>query len=477
MLNQETRIMTNTSNKPVKTILLLFISILFTMACSNSRDKQSSEVNWADEVKKETQRIWNAYQKYAWGYDVLLPLSKGNKNWYNESLYISPIDAYSTLKVMGLDDEANRIENYITDSVSFDKDIYVKVFEVNIRVLGGLLAMYQYTENQLVLNKAVDFANRMLPAFDSKTGIPHYWVNLKTEAVKGDTVNVAEAGTYTFEMGILSYYTGNPVYYQTAKKATKAVFERRSAIGLVGETINIETGKWINTNSHICAGIDSYYEYMYKTWLLFGDQEMKTIWEESINSVNSHLPEIQDSLLWYRRVDMNTGEKTASVITLYDAFMPAILAISGNVDQAKKLQHSWEWLWDKYGLEPMVYDYSTHNPNYPVYDLNPEIIESAFYLHQITQEEKYREMNLKFYKDIVKHCKTDIAFTAIENVETMEPRDYMATYFIAETLKYFYLAFQENPEVNITDFVFSTEAHNFRKDQIDPEQVKIRLGI
>ncbi|MEZ5197986.1 MAG: glycoside hydrolase family 47 protein [Bacteroidales bacterium] len=305
----------------------------------------------------------------------------------------------------------------------------------------------------------------------------HYWVNLKTGEVKGDTVNVAEAGTYTFEMGILSYYTGNPVYYQKAKQATRAVFERRSEIGLVGESLNIETGEWINTNSHICAGIDSYYEYMYKTWLLFGDKEVKDMWDQSIIPINSYLPEVKDSLLWYGRVDMNTGQRTSSVITLYDAFLPAILAISGDVKRAEELQHTWEWLWDKYGLEPMVYDYSTQTPNYPVYDLNPEIIESAFYLYQITGKEKYRQMVLKFYKDVLQHCKTDIAFTAVENVETMEKRDYMATYFIAETLKYFYLTFQNNPEVNIFDFVFSTEAHNFRKDQFAADEIKLRLGI
>ncbi len=116
-------------------------------------------------------------------------------------------------------------------------------------------------------------------------------------------------------------------------------------------------------------------------------------------------------------------------------------------------------------------------PNYPVYDLNPEIIESAYYLYEITGKEKYREMALKFYQDILKHCKTDIAFTAVENVETMEKRDYMATYFIAETLKYFYLTFQDNPEVNINDYVFSTEAHNFKKELFDHNEIEIRLGI
>ena len=71
----------------------------------------------------------------------------------------------------------------------------------------------------------------------------------------------------------------------------------------------------------------------------------------------------------------------------------------------------------------------------------------------------------------------DITYIEPLNVETMEKRDYMPTYFIAETLKYFYLVFQDNPEVNINDYVFSTEAHNFKKELFDPEEVKLRLGI
>ncbi len=457
-------------------IIIVFI-LAGLASCNPAVKKEQKQTDLSEEVKKETQRTWQAYQKYAWGYDVLLPISKSAENWYDKPLYISPIDAYSTLKVMRLDDDANRIERYVADSINFDKDIYVKVFEVNIRVLGGLLAMYQYTGNERILSQAKDFGDRLLPAFSSVTGMPYYWVNLKTGAVKGDTINVAEAGTYTFEMGILSYYTKNPVYYQAAKKATLAVYNRRSKLGLVGEVINVETGEWIDKTSHICACIDSYYEYMYKTWVMFGDPQIKSIWDESIKSVNTYLPEEKDSLLWYGRVDMDTGERTGNVVTLYDAFFPAILALSGDTPSAEHYQKTWNWLWNQNGLEPMAYDYSNREITYPVYDLNPEIIESAFYLYHFTGKEVYRNMATKYWDDIKKYCRTDVAFTAIENVETKEKRDYMATYFLAETLKYFYLVFLENPEVNPDDYVFSTEAHNFKKASFKPEEIQKRLGI
>ena len=125
----------------------------------------------------------------------------------------------------------------------------------------------------------------------------------------------------------------------------------------------------------------------------------------------------------------------------------------------------------------MAYDYSIDKITYPVYDLNPEIIESAFYLYHFTGKETYRNMAGKYWEDIKTHCRTDVAFTAIENVETKEKRDYMATYFLAETLKYFYLVFSDQPEVNPTDYVFSTEAHNFKKSAFEKEKINKYLGL
>ena len=461
----------------------IFLLLMSIIGCSvdSSKDEEIGESGispLAKEVASETLRSWQAYKEYAWGHDVLMPLSKSHRDWYTKPLYISPIDAYSTLKLMGFDDEAVEIENYVIDSLDFDVDVDAKIFEINIRILGGLLAMYELSENPKILAKAQDFADRMLPAFNTGTGIPKYWVNLKTGKAMGDTVNVAEAATYTMEMGILSYYTKDPKYYQAGKKATLAIYERRSDIGLIGDVINVESGDWVSETSHICAGVDSYYEYLYKSYLLFGDSELGEIWDNSIEKVNQYLPEIYDDKLWYSRVDMHTGEFNSSVVTLYDAFMPAILAISGNQQQAMKLQETWSWLWNKYGLEPMVYDYKKGSPNYPVYDLNPEIMESAYYLFHITGDSTYYEMNKGFWEDIKKNCRTDIAFTSIENVVTMEKRDYMPTFFFAETLKYLYLTFSHGQtDFSFDDHVFNTEAHQFKRSSFDKEEAKKKLGF
>jgi len=431
----------------------------------------------AKDVKDQFIRSWNAYRKYAWGHDALKPVTNGYMDWYKESLHISPIDAYSTMRVMGLTSDARQVERYVMDSVSFDKDIFVKTFEVNIRILGGLLSMYQWTHDARILAKARDFGDRELKAFSSPTGIPYYWVNLKTGAVKGSKVNVAEAGTYLFEMGILSYYTSDPRYYQAGKKASMAIFARRSPINLEGYSIDVESGKWVDTHSFIGAGADSYFEYLYKGWLLFRDPDLKSAWDTTIAAINQYIPEESDTSIWYGFVDMNTGARALTEVTLYDAFFPSILALDGEMARAEKLEATWYWLWNRYGLEPSGFNYHTQQPTDPEYELNPEIIESAYYLSTLTYKPIYRQMGQKMYRDIVRYCITPIAFSAISDVRTMQKKDEMETYFLAETLKYFYLLFGGNPTVNIHDYVFNTEANPFRKEDFKPEELKKRLGI
>jgi hypothetical protein len=462
----------------MKPFLRCFIFLLpaLSLSCGH-RETVHPTQQLAIRVRHDVKRSWDAYKNYAWGKDVLLPISKTGMNWYDRSLGISPVDAFSTLVVTGLTGDADEVVAYVADSLDFDRDFDAKVFEVNIRILGGLVSMYQLSGDERILEKAEDFGNRLLPAFQSGTGIPYYWVNLRTGGVKGSQVNVAEAGTYLLEMGMLSYFTGDPVYYQAARRSTRAIFDRRSEIGLVGEVIDVETGEWLNPSSHICAGIDSYYEYLYKGWLLFGDPDLKAMWDESIKAVLEYIPEVKEGRTWYGRVDMHSGERTGTDVTLWDAFMPALLAVSGNLEEAAALQETWDWLWNRHGIEPMIYDYAADSILNPGYDLNPEIIESAWYLWELTGEQRYREMLIGYFSDLMEYCSTEVAFTALAHVVTKEKRDYMPTFFLAETLKYFYLAFADQEMYNLKTAVFSTEAHPYLKAALDPEKVKKHLDI
>ncbi len=417
----------------------------------------------AEAVRREFLHAWNGYKRYAWGHDELKPLSKSHRDWYGTSLYMTPVDALDTMILMGLDEEATKTREFIVKNLSLDRDIYVKNFEITIRMLGGLLSSYQLTGDKRLLALAEDLGNRLLPAFNSKTGMPYMFVNLKTGAVRGEVSNPAEIGTLLLEFGTLSKLTGNPLYYDKAKRALVELYSRRSKIGLVGSAINVETGAWTDPSSHISGGIDSYYEYLLKAWLLFGDKDCERMWRESIEAVDKYLADETASGLWYGYVDMNTGKRTATHFGALDAFFPGVLALSGDLYRARRLHDSSYLMWFTFKAEPETMDYSTMKVVHPGYPLRPEIMESAYYLHYFTQDPRYVNMGRTFFDDLRKCCRTEAGYAALNDVTTKAKSDHMESFFLAETLKYLYLLFAPRETLELERMVFNTEAHPLRR--------------
>ena len=442
----------------MKTLLLMLLLPLTTFA-------QSPKL--AAEVRAEFLHAWNGYKKYAWGHDDLKPLSKTHHDWYPQPLLMTAVDSLDTMILMELDDEAAATRQYILDDLSFDKDIEVQNFEVTIRLLGGLLTIYQLTNDKRFLALAEDLGNRLLPVFDSPTGMPYRYVNLKTGKVSKPVSNPAETGTLIVEFGTLSKFTGKPIFFEKAKRALVETYNRRSKIGLVGEWINVETGAWTNTDSHISGAIDSYYEYLLKCSILFGDQDCKRMWNTSIEAINKYLKdEIKSDFeteLWYGHADMNTGARKATTYGALDAFFPAVLALSGDLRRARRLQNSSFRMWNHAGIEPEEYDYRAKKITSPAYHLRPEIVESTYYLYRYTKDQQYLLMGEKLWRDFVKHCRTEEGYAALKNVETKEKNDSMQSFLFAETFKYFFLLFSPPSTLDFDKVIFNTEAHPIRK--------------
>ena len=445
-----------------KIIILLLMLLLPLKIYAQAPNKRL-----AAEVKAEFLHAWNGYKKYAWGHDDLKPLSKTYHDWYPEPLLMTPVDSLDTMILMELDDEASKTKQYILDNLSFDKDIEVQNFEITIRLLGGLLTNYQLTGDKRLLSLAEDLGKRLLPVFNSPTGMPYRYVNLKTGKVSKPISNPAETGTLLIEFGTLSKLTGNPVYYEKAKRALVETYNRRSKIGLVGEWINVETGEWTNTDSHISGAIDSYYEYLLKCSLLFGDADCKRMWGQSITAINNYLEDEQADdggyELWYGHADMNTGARRATTYGALDAFFPAVLALSGDLKRAKLLQDSSFRMWNQAGIEPEEFDYRARKITSPGYPLRPEIVESTYYLYRYTKDQKYLRMGEQLWRDFVKHCRTDEGYAALKDVVTKEKTDSMQSFLFAETFKYFYLLFAPPETLDFDKVIFNTEAHPIRK--------------
>jgi mannosidase alpha-like ER degradation enhancer 2 len=417
----------------------------------------------AKQVRTEFLHAWSSYKQYAWGHDELKPLSQGYRDWYSSSLYMTPVDALDTMVLMGLSDEADKTRELIARNLSFDKDIEVKNFEITIRELGGLLSSYQLTGDKRLLNLAEDLGNRLLPAFDSPTGMPYMYVNLKTGKTRGAVSNPAEIGTLLIEFGALSKLTGKPVFYDKAKRALVELYNRRSKIGLVGSAINVETGEWTDPASHISGGIDSYYEYLLKASILFDDKDCQRMWKTSIDAVNKYLADTTHGGLWYSQVDMNTGKRLSTHYGGLDAFFPAVLARSGDLDRARRLQESSYKMWTTFGIEPEELDYSNFKIVHAAYPLRPEIMESGYYLYFYTRDPRYLEMASTFLGSLVRYCKTSSGYAALASVETRERKDNMESFFLAETLKYLYLTFAPRETLDLNKVIFNTEAHPIQK--------------
>jgi mannosidase alpha-like ER degradation enhancer 2 len=427
-------------------------------------DGLATDTAFATEVRQAFLHAWNGYEQYAWGHDDLRPISLGWHDWYDVPLLMTPVDAYDTMLLMGLDEEAARAKTLILDSLSFDQDVTVQVFEITIRLLGGLLSAYQMDGDPRWLALATDLGDRLLPAFDSPTGMPYVRVNLATGATEDPANNPAEIGTLTLEFGILSELTGDPRYMAAVKRGVTEVFNRRSALGLVGEVIDVETGEWTDRSSHISGRIDSYYEYLLKAWLLFGDRDFLPMWETHREALNAYVAHEVDGHLWYGQVDMDSGERTGTRFGALDAFFPAVLALGGDMDRAPRLQESVGIMWDRFGIEPESFDYTTMEMGYPAYPLRPEAIESAYYLFLYTGDERWREMGKDMFRRVVAAARTDAGFAHLRDVRTGEQNDAMQSFFLAETLKYTYLLADPHA-IDFDAVVFNTEAHPLRSER------------
>lgn len=458
---------------------LAILLVIIVIAVPTVHAQRTARPRLAGNVRAEFLHAWSGYKKYAWGHDDLRPLTKSYHDWYAEPLLMTPVDALDTMFLMGLNDEAMSTREYIFTHLSFDKDIYVQNFEITIRLLGGLLSSYELTGDPRLLRLAEDLGKRLLPVFESPTGLPYRYVNLKTGKVRGNITNPAEAGTLLIEFGTLSKLTHRPIFFEKAKRALVEIYNRRSPIGLVGTWINVETGEWTDTDSHISGAIDSYYEYLLKCAILFDDQECQRMWRDSIAAINRYLaqPILHDSLyvggdrgaqgkepeLWYGHAEMNTGKRTSMTYGALDAFFPAVLALSGDLDRARRLQASSFKMWSLYNIEPEELDFNNMRVISPGYPLRPEIVESTYYLYHYTRDPKYLRMGETMWRDFVKYCRTDEGYAALKSVITKDKADSMQSFLFAETFKYFYLLFAAPKTLEFDKVIFNTEAHPVRR--------------
>lgn len=127
---------------------------------------------------------WENYKLYAWGKNELRPISRQAHSGSIFGAYdlgATIVDGLDTLYIMGLTKEFEEGRDWIARRFSLDNvSAELSVFETNIRFVGGLLTLYAFTGDPMFKEKAQHVADKLLPAFQTPTGIPYSLVNVKT---------------------------------------------------------------------------------------------------------------------------------------------------------------------------------------------------------------------------------------------------------------------------------------------------------
>jgi hypothetical protein len=441
------------------------IALALMLAClaSTAAPQEVTTEQLANRVRAEFLHAWQGYKKYAWGHDAYKPLSKTSEDWYGVPFYVTAVEALDAMTLMRLDEEADSTREFLATHLSFDKDVTVPTSEFATRLLGALIANYQLSADKRLLTLADDLGTRLLPAFVSPTGIPYREVNLKTGAVRGEVNRPSDVGTLLAEFGALAMMTGKPAYFNHAKIALLQLYEHRSSIDLVGEGIDITTGEWTKTESHLGAGIGSYYEDILKCVYLFDDADCRQMWQTHYAAINQYLLDSSATGFWYGHAEMNSGKRTKTSSGVHDASFPAAQALYRDTDRAERTMQSCYSIWTKMGIQPELYNYATGTVEKPGYSLNPEILESAYTLHRATGNPVYLHMGKAFLDSLMTYCKTDEGYAGLTSVLTKNKMDRLDPWFFAGTMKYLYLLFSTPDVLDFSRVIINSKGHPIRK--------------
>lgn len=425
-----------------------------------------------EEVVGMFDHAFQGYMDRAFPMDDLRPISCTGSNSQG-GIALTLLDSLDMLYLLKKGKELRKAVLFISKSLDFDIDVRVHVFEVTIRALGGLLSghvllskdskMVPWYRGEL-LDQAVSLADKLLPAFDTPTGVPLSWINLKRGQIKGDTriTCTACAGTMLLEFGVLSRLTNNPIYENKAKTAVVYLYTKRSVKGLLGNTFNVDTGKWVRRHAGIGAGIDSYYEYLLKAYLSFGDQEYLDMFVDVYSSIQSYsaLSEGVNGMVWPVDIHMTSGRIVSPFVSALGAFWPGLQSLSGQFKDASKLYWHWNLVVEKFKWVPESFtpDLSTTHPQLKYYPLRPEYIESGYILYSDTGNYEYLSSTATFHEILMNTTKTRCGFASISDVNSGRLEDSMESFFLSETTKYLFLMYSNAVDI-LDHYILSTEAH------------------
>ncbi|KAI1303826.1 glycoside hydrolase family 47 protein [Xylaria venustula] len=452
--------------------------------------------NWnsrREKVKSAFVTSWDAYYANAWGNDRYHPVSGKGSQMSPHGLGWIIVDSLDTMMLMNLTDRLVEPRKWLQRKLDYNQDQDVNTFETTIRMLGGLLSAHYLTtklpdaasrRDSVYLAKAIELADRLLPAYESRSGIPYASVHLSKAKglishADGGSSSTAEAGTLQLEMKYLSYLTGNDTYWRKAERVMKALDDNHASNGLVPIFVHPESGRFTSREIRLGSRGDSYYEYLVKQFLQTSGQEpvYQGMWEEALDGIQKHLITTtkHSGLKFVAELPQGIGEPLSPKMDHLVCFLPGLIALGATRGHTLAKARTWpSWddkkenqiqlardltktCWGMYavtktGLAPEIAWFhakeedlrpapgdrltaptrdslSAWKKDYIVKPLDahnlqrPETVESLFIMWRITEDPIYREWGWKIFKAFEKHTKLSErqGYTSVNDVNAVPP--------------------------------------------------------
>ncbi|TRY94047.1 hypothetical protein DNTS_011954 [Danionella cerebrum] len=454
---------------------------------TDTKDGEYQVEGRLEAVREAFRHAWKGYKEFAWGHDELKPISKSYGEWFGLGLTL--IDALDTMWILNLKEEFAEAREWVSKELSFDKNVDVNLFESTIRILGGLLSTYHLTADSVFLEKAKDIGSRLMPAFNTPSKIPYSDVNIGKGTAHPprwtSDSTVAEVTSIQLEFRELSRLTTDPKYKLAVMEVMRQVHDLDGKQdGLVPMFINTNSGLFTHQGIYtLGARADSYYEYLLKQWIQGGRKEKELLddYLQAVEGVKKNLLNKSSPRGLTFVGEMSHGHFSPKMDHLV-CFLPGTLALGthfglpdDHMELAKQLMETCYQMYVQMetGLSPEIVHFNMHEGSTQDVDvkpadrhnlLRPETVESLFYLYRLTKEKKYQQWGWEILQSFNKHTRVPTGgYTSINNVRDPaypSPRDKMESFFLGETLKYFYLLFSEDPDlISLDKYVFNTEAH------------------
>ncbi|KAF8628835.1 hypothetical protein AX17_005895 [Amanita inopinata Kibby_2008] len=467
-----------------------------------------------EQVKNAFKHALTGYMEHAFPNDELAPLYRGFINHYN-GWGVSVFDSLDTMWIMGLHDVFDQaMEHVARQTFTLLPGNYMPFFETTIRYLGGLLSAYALSGNTVLLSRADDLGQKLLPAFNAMaSGFPAYAVHPQTGetrfGVAGPMILFAEAASCQLEFKYLAKLTGRAEYYEKVENVMSVIYKADVNEGLFPELWNAR-GEPSGTHFTAGSGADSGYEYLLKQYLLTGDVHARDQYIKSANGIINNLLYVSPKRQLLYATDLR-GTWATDVYEHLTCFLPGLLALGAqtlDLPPLDKQIHEWAakglaytcylmYADQETGLSPdsiemnkggrkwvdVLKEWEDGGGDGRQGDVPPGLREPPKTTKGVSEWKKGREYsNLsrrrlkacfyygrrlamcggwEIFESIEKYSRTDYGYANVASVDwdPYAQEDEMPSWFLAETLKYLYLLFDDTDPIPLDKWVFNTEAH------------------